>query len=832
MSAASNIHLRTDSARGFHANPAFEDTEPSTTAPSPMGSNIFIVKSDDENQPRHEQVKTKNNIGRTVLRGVRSMWATRQTEKDLSDNKDLYVKTTLRELVVYLVFITILCIITFGMTSAKMYYFTTVLTNLFITTKVDGVGDQPAFQDIGNFQDFFDVMGGPIVKGLYNEKWYNDDNITNTQYGYVLYENKLLGRPRLRQLRVTNHSCKVHKKFIAVVPDCYAAYSRRKEDKSSYGPDNDIIAKTAWQYQSSAALKGSSVSGQISSYSGGGYVQNLGENYAESKEILDDLQQNLWLDRGTRAVFLDFTVYNANINLFCQIRMIVEFPATGGAIPSQAFNTVKLIRYVSSKDYFVLACEVLFVLFTLYYTIEEVIEISQIRIQYFKTIWNILDVVIILISYICVLFNCYRQIKVGQILDALLQNQDSFADFEFLTYWQVQFNNIIAFAVFLAWIKIFKYVSFNKTMTQLTATLSRSAKDILGFAVMFFIVFLAYAQFGYLLFGTMLPDYRTFAISIFSLFRIVLGDFDFNAMLGAHRILGPVFFLTYVFFVFFVLLNMFLAIINDTYSEVKADISTQKSEIELGDYFKKSYEKVLDKMNIKRDRIIDIQSALKNADMNKDGVIEFSEWRRDLKARGYTDAEIENVFSKYDTDGDRQLKDSEQQQLEADLLAEESNLNKEIKGLRVSQATGYHDDNDKSVGNRISYEEFAVLLRRVDRMEYSIGSIVSKIDGVLTKLETSEKDKMKRREAMTKILDSISNDNRISNDKKHERLEKMLRDELEAWDRSERQVQTSSNVLQQSGTPGTPRAGDAAPPRRLSPLDLERPRPISGLNVN
>ena len=73
-----------------------------------------------------------------------------------------------------------------------------------------------------------------------------------------------------------------------------------------------------------------------------------------------------------------------------------------------------------------------------------------------------------------------------------------------------------------------------------------------------------------------------------------------SAILEAHRILGPIFFLTYVFFVFFVLLNMFLAIINDTYSEVKGD-ETAKSEFELGDYFKKSYERMLDRLNVKRD---------------------------------------------------------------------------------------------------------------------------------------------------------------------------------------------------------------------------------------
>ena len=72
------------------------------------------------------------------------------------------------------------------------------------------------------------------------------------------------------------------------------------------------------------------------------------------------------------------------------------------------------------------------------------------------------------------------------------------------------------------------------------------------------------------------------------------------AILTAHRILGPIFFLTYVFFVFFVLLNMFLAIINDTYSAVKSDMTTQKSEFELTAYFKKSYDKMLDRLNVRR----------------------------------------------------------------------------------------------------------------------------------------------------------------------------------------------------------------------------------------
>lgn len=110
-----------------------------------------------------------------------------------------------------------------------------------------------------------------------------------------------------------------------------------------------------------------------------------------------------------------------------------------------------------------------------------------------------------------------------------------------------------------------------------------------------------------------------------------MGDFDFESLEAANRVLGPMYFLTYVFFVFFVLLNMFIAIINDTYGEIKADLANQKSEIELGAFFKKSYDRVLDKLHLKRAQIIDIQKAVTCADLNKDNKIDFIEWRNSLR---------------------------------------------------------------------------------------------------------------------------------------------------------------------------------------------------------
>ena len=66
---------------------------------------------------------------------------------------------------------------------------------------------------------------------------------------------------------------------------------------------------------------------------------------------------DLWIDRGTRAVFIDFTVYNPNINLFCVVKLVAEMPATGGVITSSSFRTVNLLRFKGTcSTYFSKPC--------------------------------------------------------------------------------------------------------------------------------------------------------------------------------------------------------------------------------------------------------------------------------------------------------------------------------------------------------------------------------------------------------------------------------------------------------------------------------------------
>lgn len=71
-----------------------------------------------------------------------------------------------------------------------------------------------------------------------------------------------------------------------------------------------------WIHNSEVALGGQQYGTQYATYAGGGYVALLGKSYASARIVMDRLFSGLWIDRGTRVIFVDFTVYNPNINLF------------------------------------------------------------------------------------------------------------------------------------------------------------------------------------------------------------------------------------------------------------------------------------------------------------------------------------------------------------------------------------------------------------------------------------------------------------------------------------------------------------------------------------
>ena len=60
----------------------------------------------------------------------------------------------------------------------------------------------------------------------------------------------------------------------------------------------------------------------MNKYGGGGFVQLLSPDQNVTLQIIDDLYQNLWIDRATRAIFLQVNLIlliMINMNTFKKI---------------------------------------------------------------------------------------------------------------------------------------------------------------------------------------------------------------------------------------------------------------------------------------------------------------------------------------------------------------------------------------------------------------------------------------------------------------------------------------------------------------------------------
>lgn len=124
----------------------------------------------------------------------------------------------------------------------------------------------------------------------------------------------------------------------------------------------------------------------------------------------------------------------------------------------------------------------------------------------------------------------------------------------------------------VTWLKILKYLNLFPHLSMLSVTLRNAAYPVMNFSIMFLIVFLSCGQAFLLAFGPSLRDFSTFGEAMISLFRALLGDFDYPSLAQADPVVGPVLFTVYIFLVLFVLLNMFIAILTEAYDKAKVEV--------------------------------------------------------------------------------------------------------------------------------------------------------------------------------------------------------------------------------------------------------------------
>ena len=97
----------------------------------------------------------------------------------------------------------------------------------------------------------------------------------------------------------------------------------------------------SFKYSNSSVYNSYPYAGVFSSYVGGGFTYELTGNATQIQADFQVMQQNNWIDRQTRAVFLEYSLFNSNINLLPRI--------ASSCLSSADWNYCKLIPFRSDQ---------------------------------------------------------------------------------------------------------------------------------------------------------------------------------------------------------------------------------------------------------------------------------------------------------------------------------------------------------------------------------------------------------------------------------------------------------------------------------------------------
>lgn len=347
-------------------------------------------------------------------------------------------------------------------------------------------------------------------------------------------------------------------------------------------PNGKVIScLERWRHKTMVELRGFPYWGTIAMYSGSGYVANLGYDTVTGYTVVADLHSNGWLDIQTRAVFVEFTVYNANTNLFGIVSYFIEFPASSSVVTKAQYQIARFYLHLNGGQ---TLAHVLVIFFMLYFLYREGKLVYKQRCAYFKGFWNWVEVILIISEFLLIIFFLARLYEVDRNLLQLRENPNDYVGFQYAGNADALMNYIIGILVFFYILRFLRLLRFNKNFLVIGKTLSRISAPILSFCLPFIAGFLAFGLLAFSVFGSELEDYSSFLRTMVTQFSMNLGDFDFEAIFMVNPTVATLYFFSFIGLNVMVLMNMFIAIINDSFAEVQEETAETENEFEIIDY--------------------------------------------------------------------------------------------------------------------------------------------------------------------------------------------------------------------------------------------------------
>ena len=386
--------------------------------------------------------------------------------------------------------------------------------------------------------------------------------------------------------------CKV---LATLIPDCHRGSVGGIDDTTAISlpgwmllpfntswPEALRLCPKPWRYQTSEELDNDPIKGVHGYYEGGGYVTVMGYDEETAHSVLNDTLGHGWIDRKTRVVILEFAVFNAYTNLLSIATYIYEVLATGVAYTTKRVDTLDLYSTNSGSATVFLVCQFLFMAMTLYYLLVTMIHLFRERVEFFKSIWNLVDCFMVTSSVSSVIFYMMREKAVLITVRAIQANPFEISNFHRALGWTNWENAAIALTIFMVTVKLLNLIRFNPFVIFFFSSFRQSAGYQFSYLIFFLIIFNAFVISGKQFFGHSVFEYSTYLQAVISQFEFILGKaVPIDDLKRENPFLGPSFALLYNVTVTIFLANMIVSVLNESYTDAKTKAQQSNEELKM-----------------------------------------------------------------------------------------------------------------------------------------------------------------------------------------------------------------------------------------------------------
>merc|ERR1719506_2751420 len=323
--------------------------------------------------------------------------------------------------------------------------------------------------------------------------------------------------------------------------------------------------------------------GVFATYEGSGYVVYLNGNRTYTAELFQTLKEDKYFDMTTRAIMLDFNLWNPNLELYSVCRLLFEISPIG----VWSFNVRVLIvrmRFLkfsgdgSSFEWMMAICEAMLALFVLYYIAEEVSEFWVSSEEYLRDGWNFVDwanLLLLLCQFYVKLINYYEG---TDVLPGIEEKDDyrTYNDMQIFGERIATGRQLNAFNVVLIWLKVVKYVPFLPYQQVLKELFTGSGTLFLSFFCIFVIFFVGFGLAFNVGFGMENDELSAWGIAWVFLGRSLLGDVNVTNVYESDPAAGTILIFAFIIGIYMVLMNMWYGLMCHAFSQTRETILEKK----------------------------------------------------------------------------------------------------------------------------------------------------------------------------------------------------------------------------------------------------------------